>query len=151
MWETGSSWPISGMKSDFLRYVIFHAFIIMKLVHRSFVMFIDRILSDAEMSSFVGNDPNNLWKISRLWRSPGRFPLQMKAFQHPTIYDLWTSQMIYIVWSSQKNLVKFHDNECMKYHIQQKVRFHSINWSRRSSSSHFALYGVHNRSMEFTK
>ena len=37
---------------------------------------------------------HNPTKTSRLWRSPGRFRLQTKESQHPTIYNLWTSQMI---------------------------------------------------------
>ena len=123
------------MKSDFLLYVIFHAFIIMKTyqifceLHRSFVKSIDRILSDAETPLFVmRNDPDFFTTSIFFIDCSGRFR-QMKTFQHPTIIirsmnftnDLWTS---------------FHDNECVKYHIPQKLRFHSINWPRRSSFSH---------------
>ena len=134
MWGAGSLWLINEMKSDFLLYVIFRAFIIMKTyqifceLHRSFVKSIDRILSDAETPSFViGNDPD-FFIISIFF---------LDCDMECVILCTWFCGMSRI-WRS-------------KYHIQQKVRFHSINCSRSSSSSHFAIYGVHKGSMDFTK
>ena len=69
----------------------------------------------------------------------------------PTSVDARSMDFTNVLWSSQKYVKFFRANKGMRYRTQQKVRFHSVRQSRRSSVSKFANCGLHKPSMNFTK